>query len=76
MSACEGTHQLRIIVQHLLEVWHPPLAIDAVAVEAATDPVVDATILQRRKHRHRHRHMGFIGRTKEEMKQLRRREFR
>jgi len=34
--------QLRVVVEHLLEVGHEPLAVDRVAVEAAPELIVDA----------------------------------
>ena len=40
-------HEQRLVVEHLLEVRHEPLAVDGVASEAAADVVVHAA----RRHR-------------------------
>ena len=42
-----GAEQQRIVVEHLLEVRHLPVGVDAVAVEAAADLVVEATASHR-----------------------------
>ena len=45
-------HQLRLVVEHLLEVRHAPLAVDRVAMEAAADVIAHAA------HRHRAQRVG------------------
>ena len=39
------SREQRVVVEHLLEVRHQPLGVDAVAVQSATDLVVDAAAL-------------------------------
>ncbi len=43
----ERTRDFGVVIEHLLEVWHRPVRVDAVAMEAAADVVIEAA----RRHR-------------------------
>ena len=48
-GACVEFAQQTVVVGHLLEVRHPPFAVDAVAAETAVDEIVHAAAVHRRK---------------------------